>query len=416
MAITYFTQSKKEIAPIWVRYTDAYSDAKTRTPLYINKDRLQRGKIIKHKTNRALPTNKRNEIRDRNNALESLEVSMGDLTNLILDAVNELPQRTVIKSEWLKMIVNQTNNVNLKGHIKNWVDSKSPLAENTINSVKVFQNFMEENFDTDIFLSSIDIKYFDRFKSSLRKNYSARTMNLYASYLVAVCRYAEDRGNKLNFDKSKIGKEKQSKAIKSYLTFDDLQKIIEVDFKDQVKVSKEKLEASRDWLVISCYTGMRASDIYNLTNLNIKKNNIVYKQKKTDSNDVYAPILEPVEAILKKYGGFPPKNNKQEKATWGQRYQRHIKKVCELAGIDDMVDKKIGNKVVKTEKYNTITTHIGRMSFATNFYGKLPTTDIMSITGHSSEAQLLTYINKNRVRTDNTLKDRMNDIIMKSKN
>jgi len=56
------------------------------------------------------------------------------------------------------------------------------------------------------------------------------------------------------------------------------------------------------------------------------------------------------------------------------------------------------------------------MSFATNFYGKLPTTDIMSITGHSSEAQLLTYINKNRVRTDNTLKDRMNDIIMKSKN
>ena len=95
MAITYFTQSKKEIAPIWVRYTDAYSDAKTRTPLYINKDRLQRGKIIKHKTNRALPTNQRNEIRDRNIALESLDVSMGNLTNLILDAVNELPQRTV---------------------------------------------------------------------------------------------------------------------------------------------------------------------------------------------------------------------------------------------------------------------------------------------------------------------------------
>jgi hypothetical protein len=411
MAITYFTQSKKEIAPIWVRYTDAYSDAKTRTPLYINKDRLQRGKIIKHKTNRALPTNQRNEIRDRNNALENLEVSMSNISNLILDAVNELPQRTVIKSEWLKMIVNQTNSVYLKDHIQNWVNSKASLSENSINSIKVFQNFMEERFETDIFLTSIDIKYFDTFKSSLRENYSARTINLYVSYLVAVCLYAEDRGYKLNFNKSKIGKEKQSKAIKSYLTFDDLQKIIEVDFKNQVKVSKEKLEASRDWLVISCYTGMRASDIYKLTNLNIKKDYIVYKQKKTDSNDVYAPILKPVETILKKHGGFPPKNNKQDKETWGQRYQRHIKKVCELAGIDEMVDKKINNKVVKTEKYNTITTHIGRMSFATNFYGKISTTGIMSITGHSSEAQLLTYINKNREITDNTLKDRMNRLL-----
>jgi len=51
------------------------------------------------------------------------------------------------------------------------------------------------------------------------------------------------------------------------------------------------------------------------------------------------------------------------------------------------------------------------MSFATNFYGKISTTDIMSITGHSSEAQLLTYINKNREITDNTLKDRMNRLL-----
>ena len=56
-------------------------------------------------------------------------------------------------------------------------------------------------------------------------------------------------------------------------------------------------------------------------------------------------------------------------------------------------------------------THIGRMSFATNFYGKIKTSDIISVTGHSSESQLLTYINKNRIVDNNSLKDEMTRII-----
>ena len=45
-------------------------------------------------------------------------------------------------------------------------------------------------------------------------------------------------------------------------------------------------------------------------------------------------------------------------------------------------------------KWQLITSHVGRRSFATNFYGKLPTSYIKDITGHGTEAMLLKYIGK----------------------
>ncbi|MDM1402490.1 hypothetical protein HX033_17780 [Myroides odoratimimus] len=56
-------------------------------------------------------------------------------------------------------------------------------------------------------------------------------------------------------------------------------------------------------------------------------------------------------------------------------------------------------KVVKAEKYNFVTTHIGRRTFATLYYGKMPTSLLKDLTGHSTEAMLLTYIGKNKLES-----------------
>ena len=45
-------------------------------------------------------------------------------------------------------------------------------------------------------------------------------------------------------------------------------------------------------------------------------------------------------------------------------------------------------------KYELITSHVCRRSFATNTYGKLPTPLIMQITAHSTEKMFLGYIGK----------------------
>ena len=46
------------------------------------------------------------------------------------------------------------------------------------------------------------------------------------------------------------------------------------------------------------------------------------------------------------------------------------------------------------KKWELVSTHICRRSFATNHYGKLPTPVLMAITGHTTEKMFLNYIGK----------------------
>jgi hypothetical protein len=45
-------------------------------------------------------------------------------------------------------------------------------------------------------------------------------------------------------------------------------------------------------------------------------------------------------------------------------------------------------------KYELITSHVGRRSFATNNYGRIPTALLINVTGHATEAMFLEYIGK----------------------
>ena len=97
---------------------------------------------------------------------------------------------------------------------------------------------------------------------------------------------------------------------------------------------------------------------------------------------------------MKKYNGnFPRKIS-------DQKYNEHIKKVCEAAEINEPThgikfDHETKAKVEKEyAKWELVSSHIGRRSFATNNYGKIPTSFLMYITGHTTEAMFLTYIGK----------------------
>lgn len=48
----------------------------------------------------------------------------------------------------------------------------------------------------------------------------------------------------------------------------------------------------------------------------------------------------------------------------------------------------------KFEKHELISSHIGRRSFASNFYGKIPTSFLIYVTGHKTEQMFLNYIGK----------------------
>jgi len=79
-------------------------------------------------------------------------------------------------------------------------------------------------------------------------------------------------------------------------------------------------------------------------------------------------------------------------------FNKEIKLLCKMAGIDEVVSGFKNNprtrrkEIIKAHKYEFVTSHIMRRSFASNYYGKIETPLLMNITGHSKESTFLTYI------------------------
>ena len=224
--------------------------------------------------------------------------------------------------------------------------------------------------------------------------YSQNTIQRELAIIKTFCIHARFLGLETHYQLDSLRLDK-AKVEKIYLTFEELSRIEEIN-SDELTVS---LDNAKDWLIISCYSGQRISDFMRFTENQIRieegKHFLEFTQMKTSkltTIPIHAKILE----ILKKRNGkFPYRIS-------DQKYNDYIKEVCKLAGIDEIVK---GSKMLETEKgnrkqgglykkYELVTSHIGRRSFATNFYGKVPTTHLINITNHSSEAMFLNYIGK----------------------
>ena len=111
-----------------------------------------------------------------------------------------------------------------------------------------------------------------------------------------------------------------------------------------------------------------------------------------------AKINLTLDILGKRNGEFP-------RAISDQKYNDYIKIVCREAKITQKVN---GSVISETEpesgiyrketgvfeKCDLVTSHIGRRSFATNNYGTIPTSFLIYVTGHSTEAMFLNYIGK----------------------
>ena len=80
-----------------------------------------------------------------------------------------------------------------------------------------------------------------------------------------------------------------------------------------------------------------------------------------------------------------------------QKFNEYIKDVARLAGLTDEVTitrTEAGERVTQRyHKWECVTAHTARRSFATNMYKRnFPTLMIMRITGHQTEKAFLSYI------------------------
>ena len=343
--------------------------------------------------------NKQIEI---NNQLNKIE-------NHVLKAFNSVSTETINK-EWLQTQIDNYYNpiketnipTNLIEYIDFYIDyRKNEITETNKSKCRVIKNKLikyETFLKKKILIKNINDSFKNEFVNYQKKKmYSQNTIQREFVNIKTFCKHARYLGLETHPQLESLRIDRQ-KVEKIYLTIEDLTKIENISKKQLT----ESLENAKDWLIISCYTGQRVSDFMRFTNEQIRKEDgehlLEFTQKKTGKNMTVPLHPKVLEILNKRKGKFPyPISD--------QKYNGFIKTVCKLAEINELTK---GSKLVETEtdskvyrkksgmykKYDLVTSHIGRRSFATNFYGTIPTTYLIYVTGHSTETMFLNYIGK----------------------
>lgn len=311
--------------------------------------------------------------------------------NQIESLINSDTETSILTTEWLKNIVDVVNG-KIKADDKflflnacsQYIQSKElKLAKNTIASYnRVFALLTEFIGNDRPQIKDIDKIFMLNFESWLKtaKNISSNTAVQHTRFIIIILNDCVDNG--LEVSKLRKYKETPTKRHKREIVRLDrleLQKI--KDLQDL----PQHLENSRKWFLVGCEVGQRANDLLSITPANISNNRLRLRQQKT-GKDVVVPLNSETLDILKE---FPKKCDIIT-------LNRNIKTLCTLAKIDALVLKKAkeGNVEVLKEvpKYEAVSTHTMRRSYASNYYTLIPTALILSVTKHATETQLIEYI------------------------
>ncbi|SHG85576.1 tyrosine-type recombinase/integrase [Flagellimonas flava] len=393
MKITYYLRGLSNPSTIYLRARTDIHDIRIKTPFKVNPENWNQGKVKKHRIGRSFDHRTKSQLQ-QNTFLDKLQNNLNELTESI--SSNYLSNRPAISSQWLRNQINPIEDkpINFSDYIPTYIElsnlrsSTEKKIQSTLNRILKFK---------DIPLTSINKIYRRELLEHLSKEgYAHNTAHHTIKVIQTICNHAHDNGYDVHPDGLKFSRRlKPKRPPHIYLTPKELFKLESTVFKKTV------YEITRDWLLISCYTGQRMGDLFGFKRENLKTIDgykfIALTQSKTKKS-LMVPVNNTVECILNKYNGhFPPLLTKA-KASNEVLYNRFLKQVCQEAAITDIVKVNLRNpktnryELRKVPKWKAVSSHIGRRSFATNHFGKMRTSSIKTITGHSTERQLLEYI------------------------
>lgn len=410
-AIKFLLKSTNNPAPIYIRLTGG------RLLGQVTKFENEKKVDVMAKTNFVInPSDWHKEKqRPKNLQDEDFKILNSDLLELkskLLKHYNKSNGQVPIDTKWLKEFLNPSQaSLGLPTSLLQYLDSyisikKKTVSKNSIkkyNVIKAKLQRYEQELKTTLQVKDIGPQFQKSFEAFCDKhNYSHDTVTMEVRFLKTICRHAANSGlevhPKMESIMSKYAKKEEDRFI--ILDFEELQRIKSLNL-------NESLDNARDWLLISCYTGQRVSDFlrFNKEMIRSEKNRkgetvqlIEFEQQKTGKT-MTLPLHKEVVTILDKRNGDFPRQISDVK------YNEYIKSVCREAKITELVpgsrkaEIKKNSGIYRKEtgifpKCELVTSHIGRRSFATNFYGLIPTSLLIAATGHSTEQMFLNYIGK----------------------
>mgnify|MGYP006129584125 FL=1 len=336
---------------------------------------------------------------------------LNKITNHILKAFEQSGASDLLNKQWLDKQLNSYYNRNTKiktipkdivrfieYYVEQRLNEVKPASITKFKVVKHKLQRLENHIGRSIFINEINEEFKELFVNYCKgENYSQNTMQRELNIIKMFCKFAKYKGVDVHIELEglKLNKEKTEKI---YLSLKEIDQI------EAAQIDKPYLINARDWLIISCFTGQRISDFMRFNKEMIRvedsKTLLEFDQQKTGKT-MTIPLHNKVMLILEKYNGDFPKRISD------QKYNDYLKEVCKIAKLHQKVKGKkqiniskdpLERKVRRVEgmypKYELVTSHIGRRSFATNHYGKIPTSYLIYVTGHSSEEMFLNYIGK----------------------
>jgi len=387
--IKYFIQSKNNPAGIYVRLKEGRDvDAKAKTKFAINP--------VDWSFAKGQPKNLNDE------SFKNLHNALTKLSTDLLSHYNESVNKDAINTQWLKDFISPPI---LPDAIPNKLvtyftyyalHKASSVKASTHTKINVNKHLIERfqrATKKEYFIKDVNADFKLKFEEYCKEErYAQNTIARTIKFIKTICYHARNNGIETHFQLNSITS-KIEKVEKIFLTIGELDKI------QNKQLEFDYLINARDWLIISCETGQRVSDFMRFKKEMIRYEGdvplIEFTQTKTDKK-MAVPLSKKVLAILNSRGGCFPRQISD------QRYNEYIKKVCEIAEVNELIcgaKSKTVDKITRKEngmfpKHELVSSHIGRRSFATNNYGRIPTSLLINVTGHSTETMFLEYIGK----------------------
>ncbi|MBI9072077.1 MAG: tyrosine-type recombinase/integrase [Melioribacteraceae bacterium] len=246
-----------------------------------------------------------------------------------------------------------------------------------------FENYSRNKIRFEL----INPKFFEDFYSFLidRKSYLNNTANKTIQFFKTFLIWANTNGFTDNSNhKAFKGKFEQNEVV--FLSEEELMKLYNLE------IGNERLSRVRDIFVFQCFTGVRYSDILNISREDLRNATWYLRTQKT-KDILQIPLNSFSLSILAKYQDHPT----PLPVISNQKMNKYLKELCELAEINEVVKTvqyKGNERIEKTnKKFEVIGTHTARRTFISLSLQKGMKPDvIMAITGHTTYKMMQKYL------------------------
>ncbi|HWW39360.1 site-specific integrase [Pedobacter sp.] len=283
-------------------------------------------------------------------------------------------------------------------YIKDNTSTRVKGSLSVYKSLKAHLQAYETAKRTRITFSLIDYKFFQAFQNFLiertKINRAGETSSLLNNTTIAKALstlktflgYAKHHGITIS-DSYKSFKIKRETLEVIALTENEFETLFNFDLSNNKRLSQV-----RDVFCFSCATGLRYSDLSQLSREHIKAREIDLTVTKTKEK-LSIPLSYYSLAILDKYKEL----HKPLPVISSQNMNLYVKELCMAAGINDDVEivrfRGAKREAVVYPKHELITIHTGRKTFVTlSLERGMSTEEVMSISGHSDYRSFKRYV------------------------